>query len=152
MLSNKVHTGIDTESIPTFGVFNYLNDADALDPAEEILQTVRWEWYTYQEQYRQATITPRNPGGITLDLVKAWDDWYLDVMETRLKDGRQWLISWCVDGMTHWQGRSEREAGTIVAILQLYLAGARALGGYNAGTYPRGTPNRHSEVGREYPG
>jgi hypothetical protein len=126
--------------IQVFGVINYLNDADALDRGEDTLRRIRWEFYTYQEMYHEWTISPSNPGGDAIDVVVAWDRWYLDYMDTRIKKARSFLLEWCNEGLEHFDGMTDSESKTVVAILELYLDRAHGIGGYNDLGYPKGPP------------
>lgn len=119
------------DAIQVFGVINYLNDADALSRGEDTLGRIRWEFYTYQEMYREWTISPSNPGGDAIDVVVAWDRWYLDYMDTRMKKARRFLLEWCNEGLEHFDGIM------VVAILELYLDRAHATSGCNDLGYPK---------------
>ncbi|RYP62905.1 hypothetical protein DL771_009521 [Monosporascus sp. 5C6A] len=117
-----------------FGVISYLNDATALAKGEATLRAIRWEWFQYQQEYSPFI------GGGTIDVVAAWDEWYLDFMQTRTLAARDWLIKWATDGLAHWQDRTDRDGETAKRICALYLDRADALGGFNSEGYPRGTP------------
>jgi len=110
-------------------VINYLNDAEALTRGENILRAVRWEWYQYQLLY---------PG--TPNVVAAWDQWYLDLMQTRLIEARTFLVAWATEGVTHYQGINTPDAQYGLLNSQNYLRLGQGLGGFNDLGYPTGTP------------
>lgn len=114
-------------------MINYLNDADALDRGEDTLRQIRWEFYTYQEMYREWTID-------AIDAVIAWDRWYLDYMHTWIKKARSFLLGWWNEGLEHFDGMVDSESMTAVAILELYLDRAHAISGYNHPGGPKATP------------
>ena len=118
-----------------FGVIGYLNDALALEKGEATLKAIRWEWYQYQQLYAPFV-------GYTPDVVAAWDEWYLDYMQTRILAAKDWLMQWALDGLTHWENRGDALSDTVAAICNLYYERAHGLGGYNDLTYPRGTPTQ----------
>jgi hypothetical protein len=98
------------------------------------LKAIRWEWYNYQNEYNLANSGP------DIDLVAAWDKWYLDYMQTRMLKARDWVSKWAKEGLFKWVFSSDPAEQTAAAISAYYWGQAWKLGGYNSVGYPRGTP------------
>ncbi|KAI1875086.1 uncharacterized protein JN550_002515 [Neoarthrinium moseri] len=121
-----------------FGVISYLNDATALSKGERTLRAVRWEWYNYQIHYGSSI-------GRTPDVVAAWDEWYLDLMRTRMATLKNWLYAWATDCETHWSGSTDAVGLEVLDICALHRRDANGLGGFNSLGYPTGTPTPASQ-------
>lgn len=124
----------DEEHLQVFGVIGYLNDALALEKGETTLRAIRWEWYQYQQLYASFI------NGQVIDVVAAWDEWYLDFMNTRIKAAKNWLMVWSLDCKSHWDGHSHMLAPFMVSTCELYYKRASQISGYNDLSYPTGTP------------
>jgi hypothetical protein len=107
-----------------FGVLDYINHEDALDRGEATIRAMRWEWYSYAQLYAPSV------GGTVIPIVDAWDQWFLDFMETRMLATRDWLLGWATDGLSHYQGSTDPVAQVVEAVCALYIDRAHEFGGF----------------------
>jgi hypothetical protein len=98
---------------------------------------MRWEWHNYQLEYKLTT-------GQDIEILAAWDEWYLDYMQQRTIKTKDWIIEWATKGENYWQGRTEAHASTVKAVCELYRKRGDGLGGFNSHNYPVGTPTAPS--------
>jgi hypothetical protein len=78
--------------------------------------------------------------GHTIDVVAAWDEWYLDFMQTRMLATRDRLLQWATDGLSHWQGTTDPAGQVVERVCALYIDRAHEFEGFNSEGYPTGTP------------
>jgi hypothetical protein len=107
------------------------------EKGEATISALRWEWYNYQLIFNQQN-------NLNIDVVAAFDTWYLDFMQSRFPTVQNWLTAWITDGATHWEGSTDQLSQNVQAVLAYYMTQARQLGGYNDLGYPTGTPTSYT--------
>jgi hypothetical protein len=120
--------------LQAFNLVSYLNAAGSLDKAERVMKDIRWEWALYSDEYNTG-----RPVGSRIDVMAAWDEWFLDLMATRVQGIRDFIEGWATELQAKYELDTDVTAMNAVAMGEYYYNMASMLA-YNDAGYPTGSP------------